>query len=63
MSAPLLTLPEAAEYAAEIKSGVRRYEDVPAAITPYLDAGFPRPKIIGKGIRRIRTAELEAWLQ
>ncbi len=56
-------LSRAAEYAAEIKAGIRAYEDVPPALTRYLDSGFPTPKRIGRTIRRIRADELKRWLK
>lgn len=55
-------LARAAEYAAEIRQGRRRPEDVPASLARYLDSGFPAPKRIGRSVRRIRAPELEQWL-
>ena len=59
----VLKLARAAEYAAELRTGKRRRDDVPPGYVRYLDAGFPAPKLIGRAIRRIRAAELEKWLK
>lgn len=55
-------LARAAEYAAEVRAGRRRLEEVPPSLVRYLDSGFPMPRRIGKSIRRIRQEDLEAWL-
>lgn len=52
----------AAEYAAEIRAGLRLREDVPASLQGYLDCNFPIPKRIGKSVKRVRGEELEKWL-
>jgi hypothetical protein len=53
----------AAEYAAEVKAGQRRRDQVPVYLLDYLDCGFPAPKRIGRSVRRIRSEEFERWLK
>ncbi len=52
----------ASEYAAEIKAGKREIEDVPPRLVPHLKRGFPRPKKLGKRLRRIDESAVKAWL-
>lgn len=56
-------LSRAAEYAAEVRTGKRRIDDVPLGLVRYLDTGFPLPCRIGKTVRRIKADELEDWLK
>ena len=56
-------LARASEYAAELRTGKRRRDDVPPGYALYLDSGFPIPKRIGKSIRRILIEDLDRWLK
>lgn len=53
----------ASEYAAEIRAGKRRREDVPVSLQGYLDCNFPIPKRIGKSVKRVRGEDLDRWLK
>lgn len=56
-------LARASEYAAEVRVGKRRLDDVPPGLVRYLDSGFPLPRRIGKTVRRVRADDLEKWLK
>ena len=51
----------AADYAAEVKAGMRKVEDVPPRLRRHLDSGFPRAKKIGQRLRRVPVEQFEAW--
>ena len=51
----------AADYAAEVKAGTRKVEDVPPRLRRHLNSGFPRAKRIGQRLRRVPVEQFEAW--
>jgi predicted DNA-binding transcriptional regulator AlpA len=57
----LYRLIQARRYDEDIAAGRKTRDDVPRALRSYLGRGFPLPRQITPGMRRLRLDEVEAW--